>query len=52
MERGNQGRDICDNARDRKLWLETPGEACELGARPGKGSTVDWSRQIRLSEAV
>ncbi len=28
MARGNQGRDICDDDRDRKLWLETLGEAC------------------------
>jgi hypothetical protein len=36
MAFGTQGRDICDNDRDRKLWLQTPGEACELGARLGK----------------
>jgi hypothetical protein len=36
MARGNQGRDIYDDDRDRKLWLETLGEACELGARPSK----------------
>jgi hypothetical protein len=29
MARGNQGRDICADARDRKLWLATLGEACE-----------------------
>jgi len=23
MTRGNQGRDICDGDRDRKLWLAT-----------------------------
>jgi hypothetical protein len=28
MARGNQGREICDDDRDRKLWLETLGEAC------------------------
>jgi REP element-mobilizing transposase RayT len=27
MARGNQGRDIYDDERDRKLWLETLGEA-------------------------
>jgi putative transposase len=32
MARGNQGRDIYGDDRDRKLWLETLGEACE---RPG-----------------
>jgi hypothetical protein len=36
MARGNQGRGICDDDRDRKLWLETPGKACEPGARPGE----------------
>jgi len=29
MARGNQGRDICADDHDRKLWLETPDEACE-----------------------
>jgi hypothetical protein len=29
MARGNQGRDIYADDRDRKLWLETLGEACE-----------------------
>src|ERR1035437_5793735 len=29
MARGNQGRDIYADERDRKLWLETLGEACE-----------------------
>src|ERR1035437_103655 len=29
MARGNQGRDIYDDERDRKLWLATLGEACE-----------------------
>ena len=28
MGRGNQGRDIYADDRDRKLWLETLGEAC------------------------
>ena len=28
MARGNQGRDIYGDERDRKLWLETLGEAC------------------------
>ena len=28
MARGNQGRDIYADDRDRKLWLETLGEAC------------------------
>ena len=29
MARGNEGRDIYDDERDRKLWLETLGDACE-----------------------
>jgi hypothetical protein len=29
MARGNQGRDIYADERDRKLWLATLGEACE-----------------------
>jgi hypothetical protein len=29
MARGNQRRDIFADDRDRKLWLETLGEACE-----------------------
>ena len=29
MARGNQGREIYADERDRKLWLETLGEACE-----------------------
>ena len=29
MARGNQGRDIYADDRDRKLWLATLGEACE-----------------------
>ena len=29
MARGNQGRDIYADEHDRKLWLATPGEACE-----------------------
>jgi hypothetical protein len=29
MARGNQGREIYGDERDRKLWLETLGEACE-----------------------
>jgi len=29
MARGNQGRDIYADGGDRKLWLETLGEACE-----------------------
>ncbi len=29
MARGNQGRDIYAEDRDRKLWLQTLGEACE-----------------------
>jgi putative transposase len=29
MARGNQGRDIYADDRDRKLWLTTLGEACE-----------------------
>ena len=29
MARGNQGRDIYADDRDRRLWLETLGEACE-----------------------
>jgi putative transposase len=29
MARGNPGRDIYDDERDHKLWLETLGEACE-----------------------
>ena len=29
MARGNQGRDIYGDDPDRKLWLETLGEACE-----------------------
>jgi len=29
MARGNQGRDIYADDRDRKLWLETPADACE-----------------------
>ena len=29
MARGNQGRDIYADDRDRKLWLETLGETCE-----------------------
>ena len=29
MARGNQGRHIYADERDRKLWLETLGEACE-----------------------
>ena len=29
MARGNQGRHIYADDRDRKLWLETLGEACE-----------------------
>ena len=29
MARGNQGRDIYADDRDRKLWLKTLGEACE-----------------------
>ena len=29
MARGNQGRDIYADDRDRKLWLETLGQACE-----------------------
>jgi hypothetical protein len=29
MARGNQGRDIYADKRDRKLWLATLGEACE-----------------------
>ena len=28
MARGNQGRDIYADERDRKLWLATLGEAC------------------------
>jgi hypothetical protein len=28
MARGNQRRDLYDDDRDRKLWLETLGEAC------------------------
>src|ERR1035437_1816616 len=28
MARGNQGRDIYADERDRRLWLETLGEAC------------------------
>jgi hypothetical protein len=40
MARGNQGRDIYDDERDRKLWRETLGEACEkTGWRGGCGST-------------
>jgi hypothetical protein len=39
MARGNQGRDIYDNERDRKLWLATLSEACRktgwrIHARP------------------
>ena len=29
MARGNQGRAIFADERDRKLWLATLGEACE-----------------------
>ena len=29
MARGNQGRDIYADDRDRKLWLAALGEACE-----------------------
>ncbi|MCX6922600.1 MAG: hypothetical protein NT154_05205 [Verrucomicrobia bacterium] len=29
MARANQGRDNCADDRDRKLWPETLGEACE-----------------------
>jgi putative transposase len=29
MARGNQGRDICGDERDRKLWPETLGEVYE-----------------------
>jgi hypothetical protein len=29
MARGNQGRDIYADERDRKLWLATLGEPCE-----------------------
>jgi len=29
VARGNQGRDIYADDRDRKLWLGTLGEACE-----------------------
>src|ERR1019366_3654410 len=29
MARGNQGRNVYADARDRKLWLATLGEACE-----------------------
>jgi len=29
MARGNQGRDICADDRDRRLWLETLAEARE-----------------------
>jgi putative transposase len=29
MARGNQGRDIYADDRNRKLWLTTLGEACE-----------------------
>src|ERR1035437_6232490 len=29
MARGNQGRDIYADERDRKLWLATLGEACK-----------------------
>jgi REP element-mobilizing transposase RayT len=29
MARGNQGRDVYADDRDRKLGLETPAEACE-----------------------
>ena len=29
VARGNQGRDIYADDRDRKLWMETLGEACE-----------------------
>ena len=29
MARGNQGRAICGDERDRKLWLKTRGEVCE-----------------------
>lgn len=29
MARGNQGRDIFREDRDRKLWLGTLGEACQ-----------------------
>jgi len=39
MARGNQGRDIYADDRDRKLWPETLGGACERteGLRaPGK----------------
>ena len=32
MARGNQGRDIYADKRDRKLWLATLGEACEKPA--------------------
>ncbi len=28
LARGNQGREIYQDDRDRKLWLDTPGEAC------------------------
>ena len=34
---GNQGRDIYADERDRKLWLETLGEACAKTAHPGLG---------------
>jgi putative transposase len=29
MARGNQGRDIYADDRDRKVWVEAFGEACE-----------------------
>jgi hypothetical protein len=40
MARGNRGRDIFAEDRDRKLWLETLAAACEkTGWRGGCAST-------------
>jgi hypothetical protein len=35
MARGNQGRERYDDDYDRKLWLETLGEAGAHGGNPG-----------------
>jgi hypothetical protein len=41
MVRGNQRRDLYDDDRDRKLWLETLGGVCE---------EIGWRIHARLEE--
>jgi len=57
MARGSQGRDIYADERDRKLWLETLGEACEKteGLRGAHGRRVlelglKWGRKELAEE--